>query len=99
MHAGHYKTVGAQPALRFHWANISKQCAKCNNFLSASLDTYRPELVRRVGEQIVEYLEKDHYPMKLTIEDLDDIYHWFKMQKYILADRPLPKYIRDWLDG
>jgi len=99
MHAGHFKTVGAQSALRFHWANIHKQCSQCNNFKSANLMDYEPNLISKVGQEIVDFLKRDHPPQKLTIDDLDDIWHWFKLLSWTLkTPRPkLPKYLENWL--
>lgn len=56
-HAGHYKTVGAHPELRFNEDNCHKQCSICNNYLSGNLAAYRIELVRRIGIDRVEALE------------------------------------------
>ena len=40
-HAGHYRTVGSAPELRFELSNIHKQCAPCNNHLSGNIVNYR----------------------------------------------------------
>ena len=99
MHAGHFKTVGAQSALRFHWANIHKQCSQCNNFKSANLVEYEPNLISKVGQEMVDFLKQDHSPQKLTIDDLDDIWHWFKLLTCRTKDpnRALPHYLKNWL--
>jgi hypothetical protein len=48
-HAGHYKTTGARPDLRFNEDNCHKQCSVCNNHLSGNLANYRLELENRIG--------------------------------------------------
>ncbi|NBB11803.1 recombination protein NinG [Pseudomonas sp. SLFW] len=69
-HAGHYRTVSAHPALRFEPLNVWKQCAPCNTHKSGDLVNYRLELVRRIGEEKVTWLEGPHEPKKYTIEEL-----------------------------
>lgn len=69
-HAGHYRTVGAHPELRFNEINCQKQCAPCNNHLSGNLVDYRINLIKKVGLDKVEWLEGPHDPAKLSIEDI-----------------------------
>lgn len=68
--AGHYRTVGSNPALRFEPLNVWKQCSPCNTRLSGNLVNYRVELVRRIGVEKVDWLEGPHEPKRYTIEDL-----------------------------
>lgn len=56
-HASHYRSRGAAPHLRFNLHNIHKSCSICNNHLSGNIMGYRPELVRRIGEERVALLE------------------------------------------
>lgn len=72
-HAGHYRTVGASPELRFEPLNVHKQCAPCNNHKSGDIVNYRLNLVRRIGADQVEWLEGSHEPKRYTIEDLQAI--------------------------
>lgn len=72
-HAGHYRTVGANPELRFEPLNVWKQCAPCNNHKSGDIVNYRIELVRRIGPEKVEWLEGRHEPKRYTIEQLQEI--------------------------
>ena len=69
-HAGHYRTVGANPELRFYPDNVHKQCAPCNNHKSGDIVNYRINLVKRIGLERVEILEGPHKPQRYTIEDL-----------------------------
>ncbi|WP_439885630.1 recombination protein NinG [Pseudomonas syringae] len=68
--AGHYRTVGSNPALRFEPLNCHRQCSPCNTQLSGNIVNYRIELVRRIGITNVEWLEGPHEPQKYTIEEL-----------------------------
>lgn len=69
-HAGHYRTVGANPELRFEPLNCWKQCSACNNHLSGNIANYRPRLIERIGLEKVEWLEGPHEPKKYTCEEL-----------------------------
>ena len=69
-HAGHYRTVGANPELRFEPDNVHKQCAPCNNHKSGDIVNYRINLVRRIGQERVEFLEGPHSARRYTIEEL-----------------------------
>jgi hypothetical protein len=68
--AGHYRTVGSNPALRFEPLNCHRQCSPCNTKLSGNVVNYRIELVKRIGAEKVEWLEGPHEPKKYTVEDL-----------------------------
>ncbi|WP_346399936.1 recombination protein NinG [Pseudomonas syringae] len=68
--AGHYRTVGSNPALRFEPMNCHKQCVPCNQHKSGNVVEYRIELVRRIGVVNVEWLEGPHEPQKYTVEEL-----------------------------
>ena len=72
-HAGHYRSRGACPELRFNEDNIHKQCAPCNNQKSGNAIEYRINLVKKIGIERVEFLERqDHPPLKLTIEEIKE---------------------------
>jgi hypothetical protein len=69
-HAGHYRSTGSRPDLRFDLANIHRQCAPCNNHLSGNLIPYRVELIARVGQAEVDRLEGPATGDKLTRDEL-----------------------------
>lgn len=71
--AGHYRTVGSNPALRFEPLNCHRQCSPCNTHKSGDIVNYRIELVRRIGAELVEWLEGPHEAKRYTIEDLKAI--------------------------
>jgi len=72
-HAGHYRTVGSNPELRFEPLNAHKQCAPCNNHKSGDIVNYRMSLVLRIGQDKVDWLEGPHEPQRYTIDDLKQI--------------------------
>ena len=73
--AGHYRSTGSAPHLRFHLWNCHKQCVKCNRFLSGNVAEYRKGLIKKIGIEKVEALEsinaventgkKDEYLIRL----------------------------------
>jgi len=71
--AGHYRSVGACPELRFEPLNVHRQCVKCNRNLSGNAVEYRIRLVHRIGADQVAFLEGPHQARKYTIEDLKAI--------------------------
>jgi len=71
--AGHYRTVGSNPALRFEPLNCHKQCVPCNQHLSGNIVNYRMSLVLRIGQDKMDWLEGPHEPQRYTIEDLKAI--------------------------
>ncbi|MDH2997203.1 NinG recombination protein [Pasteurellaceae bacterium LFhippo2] len=78
-HAGHYRTVGACPELRFEELNVHKQCSVCNNHLSGNLIEYRINLIEKIGLENVEWLErKDHPPLKLTEDEIKELIKQYK---------------------
>lgn len=71
--AGHYRSVGACPELRFEPLNIHRQCVKCNRNLSGNAVEYRIRLVLRIGAERVAWLEGSHGPAKYTVEELKQL--------------------------
>lgn len=69
-HAGHYRSVGASPELRFEPINVWKQCAPCNTHLSGNLVNYRLSLLQLIGNAQVEWLEGPHSARKYTVEEI-----------------------------
>jgi len=72
-HAGHYRTVGGNPELRFEELNCHRQCAQCNGYMSGNIVEYRIRLIERIGRQAVEWLEGPHEPKKYTIDEIKQI--------------------------
>lgn len=75
---GHYRSVGANPELRFEPLNAARQCVKCNRDHSGNIVNYRIELEKRIGKEKLEWLEGPHPPKKYTIEDLIEIKELYK---------------------
>lgn len=77
-HAGHYRTVGSAPHLRFDEENVHKQCAPCNNHLSGNIVQYRLRLLERVGGTVVDRLESDNTPKHYTMGEIIEIKSIYK---------------------
>jgi hypothetical protein len=72
-HAGHYRTRGAYPELRFDEDNCHKQCSVCNNHLSGNIDNYTPRLIEKIGQARFDRLMSHHPLPKWKREDYEQI--------------------------
>jgi len=87
MHAGHYKSVGAYPELRFCEQNCNKQSMKDNSWLSGNVVGYRQGLIDKYGEDMVIWLEGPHEPKKYSIEEIIEIKELYRAKLKVLADK------------
>ena len=71
--AGHYRSTGSAPHLRFDERNCHAQSKKDNRYLSGNAVDYRIGLIARIGLESVELLEADQTQRKYTIEELKQI--------------------------
>lgn len=71
--AGHYRSVGSAPHLRFDERNCHAQSKADNRFLSGNAVDYRIGLIERIGLDAVEALEADQSVRKYTVEQLQAI--------------------------
>ena len=71
--AGHYRSCGAAPELRFEPLNCHLQCEHCNTYLSSNAIDYRINLIKKIGEEKVSWLEGRHDPKKYTVDQLKEI--------------------------
>jgi hypothetical protein len=91
--AGHFKTRGAYPELRFTEDNCHKQCKKCNggggNWSSKARtvdEMYEIELIKRIGIERVEVLKAPHPPAKWSIAELKEIEREYKAKLRTITD-------------
>jgi len=80
MHAGHFRPVGRNHALRFDEDNCHTQCSICNNHLSGNLILYREALIEKIGEEKVVKLEETNYPYSYQVEELQEIIDSYKLK-------------------
>lgn len=71
--AGHYRSVGSAPHMRFVEDNVHGQCKHCNNYLGGNHVAYRLGLIERIGQASVDMIERDQTVRKYTREGLIEI--------------------------
>jgi len=76
--AGHYRSRGSAPELRFDEDNCHKQCSQCNTQLSGNLIPYRVNLVKKIGIEKVRFIEGPHKAKKYSIDDIREIEKTYK---------------------
>jgi hypothetical protein len=82
--AGHFRSVGSAPHLRFHEDNVHAQSKHDNQYKSGNAVDYRLGLIARIGLARVEALESDQAPRHYTIEDLAAIKATYKAKRSAL---------------
>ena len=70
--AGHYRSRGAAPHLRFDERNAHAQLKHCNRY-AFDAAAYRLGLIERIGLEAVEALEADQTTRKWTSDDLREV--------------------------
>ena len=70
--AGHYRSRGSAPHLRFDERNCHAQRKQCNRY-GFDITGYRNGLIARIGLEAVEALESDQSPKHYTVADLKAI--------------------------
>jgi hypothetical protein len=78
MDAGHYRSRGAAPHLRFHLLNCYSQCVRCNRELSGNIVEMRKGIVQRIGEDRLAELEADNTRKQYRVSDLKRIKDIFR---------------------
>jgi hypothetical protein len=87
--AGHFRSTGAFPELRFEPLNAHRQCRRCNrggeqwtNGGASVQRQYRKNLAERIGQENLDWLEGHHNPKRYRIEELKELHdHWNDMLK------------------
>lgn len=78
--AGHYRSQGGNPELRFNELNIHAQCVYCNQHLHGNLINYRINLIKRIGLEKVEWLEGKHEVNKQSKEEIKELKILYKQK-------------------
>lgn len=71
--AGHYRSRGSAPHLRFDERNVHAQLKQCNRYAFGNAVGYRAGLIERIGQEAVDALEADQAPRHYSIEQLRGI--------------------------
>jgi hypothetical protein len=68
--AGHYRSVGSAPHMRYYLPAIRGQCVRCNRDLGGSAVNFRKGLIERIGINRVEEIESMQWTAKWSVEYL-----------------------------
>lgn len=85
--AGHYRSVGNNPELRFNELNCHLQCEYCNTYLHGNYIDYRINLIKKIGIEKVEWLEGFHEPNRYTIDELKELKEYYKQKVNNLTNK------------
>jgi hypothetical protein len=84
--AGHFRSIGAAPHLRFNEDNCHAQSKQDNRYLAGNAVDYRIGLIARIGIARVEALESDNAVKKFSVEELKTIKEQYRMKLKELRD-------------
>lgn len=76
--AGHYRSVGSAPHLRFDERNCHAQSKQDNRFLSGNAVDYRIGLIARIGQEAVDQLEADQSVRNYSVEQIKGIKAYYR---------------------
>ncbi|WP_428556032.1 recombination protein NinG [Pseudomonas edaphica] len=76
--AGHYRSVGSAPHLRFDERNCHAQSKQDNRFLSGNAVDYRIGLIARIGQEAVDALEAGQSVRKYSVEQIKGIKAYYR---------------------
>lgn len=79
--AGHYRSVGSAPHLRFDERNCHAQSKHDNQWRAGNAVDYRLGLIERIGLEAVEALEADNRVHKWTREELRSIRDTYRQKR------------------
>jgi hypothetical protein len=85
--AGHYRSVGAAPHLRFDERNVHAQSKHDNQWRAGNVVDYRLGLIQRIGLEAVIALESDNQVHKWTREELIAIRDTYKQKLKALKEK------------
>lgn len=85
--AGHYRSRGSAPHLRFDERNCHAQTKQENRYASGNATDYRIGLIARHGLAFVEELECDNEPRRHGIEELKGIKAHYKQKLQQLKEK------------
>jgi hypothetical protein len=94
VNAGHYKSRGANSALRYNLVNLHQQCVVCNLHKSGNSEGYRVGIIQRYGIEMLDYLNNAPRLKDWTADELHQIIHEARAETKRL-ESGLPQ-SRDW---
>ena len=88
-HAGHYRSRGACPELRYELANLHKQCQRCNCVKSGARSEYRAFIAYNYGSDRLNWLDGDHPSLKEKFEGQEDVQNMMRHYRKLLRKEGL----------
>lgn len=79
-HAGHYRSVGSCPELRFEPDNVHLTCQPCNVHLSGNLIQMRIGMIKKIGLDRVEWIEGYHEPKKYPLPEILEMKAFYRAE-------------------
>lgn len=78
--AGHFFSAGNYPSVRIDEDNVHKQCSQCNQHEGGNLHKYRPALIRKIGKERFDELDRKAHQteLKLSIPEIQDLIVHYK---------------------
>lgn len=87
-HAGHYFREDRYESTAHNSNNIWLQCSKCNRYLSGNLSEYKINLIKKIGKEQFDKLEKEHNKIKkYSVLDYRDLATSYKYLAHREAER------------
>lgn len=83
--AGHYRSVGSAPQLRYREDNVHAQRKVCNQFGAGRAVDYRIGLIARIGVDAVEALERENSAHKWERDEVRAIRDTYRAKANALA--------------
>jgi hypothetical protein len=79
MNAGHYVSQKGSSALRFDEYNVNGECIACNGFNDFHLVGYRKNLINKIGQEMVDWIEANYRtPKKWSRTELNELIEKYK---------------------
>lgn len=76
--AGHYRSVGSAPHMRFNEDNVHAQLKFCNKYKDGNAVDYRLGIIQRIGQRRVDIVEADQCLRKYSKDGLREIAKQYK---------------------
>jgi hypothetical protein len=86
--AGHYRSIGSAPHLRFDERNVHAQRKQCNLWGAGRAIDYRMGLIARLGQGVVDSIESDQSERKYTIDELKAIKSEYSAKAKAIQKKP-----------
>lgn len=84
LEAGHYRSIGAAPELRFDEENVNGQCNRCNTTMAGNRTGYQLGILDKYGRSALCRLDANREAKHYTVDDLREIREkYVRMRKEI----------------